>query len=74
MEITGTRQLDGTVYGWLGQLAEILDSAELRIGEMMRDLPTLPAANARVHFADGPERHVPRKVRLTGFWPVDASS
>lgn len=74
LEISGTRHLDGTVYGWLGQLAEILDSVELRVGELMRDLPMLPAKNSRVHFADGPERHTPRKVRLTGFWPVDAGS
>lgn len=72
LEISGTRYPDGSVYGWLGQLAELLDSVELRIGELMKDLPVLPPADARVHFADGPARHAPRKVRLTGFWPVDA--
>lgn len=73
LEISGTRRPQGSIYGRMGQLADLLESIEARVLEMMKDMPAT-GGEGRVHIADGPQRQLSHKVRLTGFWPIDAGS
>ncbi|MFO0944592.1 MAG: MraY family glycosyltransferase [Planctomycetota bacterium] len=73
LEISGTRRPQASVYGRMGQLADLLESIESRILDMMKDMP-VAATDGRVHISDSPQRQLSQKVRLTGFWPIDAGS